>query len=196
MNLLFRPGQFVLEGAVVAQVVPGERAAALAPAILRDVKIGAHRTLEQDVEFGIAQLVEIALRALSQAINDTFTGLTCVDWLGDELRALASLKEGIGVCEVATGPARLMWPPLRIERLVKGAFDQIRQSAAGNPAVSIRLLQTFARLAEQVDHARFHDALSQQVEAVWEAAAAESFVKADRADIEAGYRHAGEALGR
>jgi uncharacterized membrane protein len=37
------------------------------------------------VSFGIDQLVEIAIRALSAAVNDTFTALTCVDWLGDSL---------------------------------------------------------------------------------------------------------------
>jgi len=87
VRLLYRPGQFVMQGATLAQVLPGARSGDLAPAIQRDIVIGRHRTLRQDLEFGIAQLVEIALRALSPAINDTFTGLTCVDWLADELRA-------------------------------------------------------------------------------------------------------------
>ena len=51
--------------------------------------IGRHRTLTQDSEFGIAQIVEIAIRALSPAVNDTFTGVACVDWLADALLVLA-----------------------------------------------------------------------------------------------------------
>ena len=46
---------------------------------------GPHRTLAQDLAFAIDQLVEIAIRALSPAVNDTFTALTCIDWLGDGL---------------------------------------------------------------------------------------------------------------
>lgn len=46
---------------------------------------GPYRTLAQDVSFGLDQLVEIALRALSPAVNDTFTAMTCIDWIGDSL---------------------------------------------------------------------------------------------------------------
>jgi uncharacterized membrane protein len=79
-------------------------------------------------------------------------------------------------------------------RLVKSAFDQIRQAAAANPAVSIRLLRTFALLANQSKNPRFHEALVEQTEAVWEAASTREFVKADRADIETAYRRACAAL--
>jgi hypothetical protein len=41
-------------------------------------------------EFAIAQIVEIAIRALSPAVNDTFTGVACVDWLADALLVLAN----------------------------------------------------------------------------------------------------------
>ena len=50
---------------------------------------GPLRTLSQDIAFGIDQLVEIAIRALSPAVNDTFTALTCIDWLGDSLCQIA-----------------------------------------------------------------------------------------------------------
>src|SRR5215831_12900357 len=196
VQLLYRPGQFVMEGAPLAYVLPANAAATVAPAIEREVQIGRQRTLKQDVEFGIAQLVEIALRALSSAVNDTFTGLTCVDWLGDELRAFAAFADDIGACIGAGGAIRIVWPPLRLARLTGSAFNQIRQAAVGNRAVSIRLLQTFARLAEQVDDLRFREALSQQVDALWEQVSAENLVKSDRADVEAAYRRACEALGR
>ena len=42
---------------------------------------GPQRTLPQDLAFAIDQLVEIAIRALSPAVNDTFTALSCIDWL-------------------------------------------------------------------------------------------------------------------
>src|SRR4029453_9082192 len=97
VHLHYRPGQFVLQNAVLGRVLPATRGVEVTSAIRRAVRIGTHRTLAQDLEFGIAQLVEIALRALSPAINDSFTGLTCVDWLGDELCAFALRGEGAGV---------------------------------------------------------------------------------------------------
>ena len=87
--LKFRPGQFVLRGEPLAAIVPADNVGALEGAIDRGVRIGRHRTLTQDSEFGIAQVVEIAIRALSPAVNDTFTGVACVDWLADALLTLA-----------------------------------------------------------------------------------------------------------
>src|ERR1022692_3879961 len=79
--LKFRPGQFVLRGEPLAAIVPVGNIGKLEAAIDRGIHIGRHRTLTQDSEFGIAQVVEIAIRALSPAVNDTFTGVACVDWL-------------------------------------------------------------------------------------------------------------------
>jgi uncharacterized membrane protein len=60
--LRFRPGHFVLRGEPLASVVPASQASRLEAAINRHVAIGRHRTLSQDSEFGIAQIVEIAAR--------------------------------------------------------------------------------------------------------------------------------------
>ena len=90
IHVLFRPGQFVLDGETLASVVPRDRAQALKDAVTRAVKLGHHRTIHQDSEFGIAQIVEIGIRALSPAVNDTFTGVACVDWLADALVVLAA----------------------------------------------------------------------------------------------------------
>jgi len=194
VHLLYRPGQFVLQNAVLARVLPATRGVELTSVIRRAVSIGTHRTLAQDLEFGIAQLVEIALRALSPAINDSFTGLTCVDWLGDELCAFALRGEGAGVWLGPTGQIRLVGQPLLFARLTRAAFNQIRQAAVGNPAISIRLLFTFTRLAEHITEPSFRDALLEQVEAVWEATVSDTLVKIDRTDVEAAYRRAREAL--
>jgi uncharacterized membrane protein len=194
VHLLYRPGQFVLQNAVVARVLPATRGAELTSVIRRAVRIGTHRTLAQDLEFGIAQLVEIALRALSPAINDSFTGLTCVDWLGDELCAFAVRGEGAGVWLGPTGQIRLVGQPLLFARLTRAAFNQIRQAAVGNPAISIRLLFAFTRLAEHITEPSFRDALLEQVEAVWEATVSDTLVKIDRTDVEAAYRRARQAL--
>ena len=81
VQLPYRPGHFLVAGQVMAQVWPPTAAAAVESSFTQGHIAGAYRTLPQDISFGIDQLVEIALRALSPAINDTFTGMTCVDWI-------------------------------------------------------------------------------------------------------------------
>jgi hypothetical protein len=65
----------VLRGEPLAAIVPADKVGTIEAALDRGIHIGRHRTLTQDSEFGIAQVVEIAIRALSPAVNDTFTGV-------------------------------------------------------------------------------------------------------------------------
>jgi uncharacterized membrane protein len=193
--LAFRPGQFVLEGELLARVLPAVHAEELASAIYRAVRIGQHRTLEQDIEFAFAQLSEVAIRALSAAINDTYTGLSCIDWLGDALRMFAAFPDSDGVWHAKDGEVRLLVPPLRFARVVRAAVDLIRQAGAGSPAVAIRLLQTYARLAPQLRDDGQRRALLVEVQAVHdEAAACWPAVSLDRDAFEEAYRLACEKL--
>jgi uncharacterized membrane protein len=185
--LRFRPGQFVLRGEPLASVVPASEGRRLEPAIDRYVAIGRHRTLTQDSEFGIAQIVEIAIRALSPAINDTFTGVACVDWLADALLVLAEKPPLEGNWYDTTGELRVWTPAVRIDRLVKLAFDQIRQASAMTPAVLIRQLDMIRRLGPRMaDTAR--GALAEQLEAIRDTAA--GLVPLDRRDLDAAYERA------
>ena len=154
--LRFRSGQFVLRGEPLAAIVPSDKVGALEVAIDRGVHIGRHRTLTQDSEFGIAQVVEIAIRALSPAVNDTFTGVACVDWLADALLTLAERPPLEGNWYDTSSRLRVWMPPVRLERLAKFAFDQIRQASATTPAVLIRQLDAIRRLAPRLpDACRF-----------------------------------------
>ncbi len=121
--LRFRPGQFVLRGEPLAAIVPADNAGAFKAVISRAIHIGSHRTLTQDSEFGIAQVVEIAIRALSPAVNDTFTGVACVDWLADALLTLAERPPLEGNWYDTGSQLRVWMPPVRLERLAKLAFD-------------------------------------------------------------------------
>ncbi len=185
--LKFRPGQFVLRGEPLASVVPASAGPRLEAAIDRNVAIGRHRTLTQDSEFGVAQIVEIAIRALSPAVNDTFTGVACVDWLADALLVLAEQRPLEGNWYDSAGELRVWIPDVKLERLVKLAFDQIRQAAATTPAVLIRQLEVIGRLARQMpEPARL--ALAEQTDAIRETAT--GLVALDRRDLEAAYLRA------
>ncbi len=188
--LLFRPGQFVLRGEPLACVWPPQRLADFEALIDKDVAIGRHRILKQDCEFGIAQIVEIAIRALSPAVNDTFTGVACVDWAADALLIAAEVSLSDGHWYDRAGKMRLRVPPLRLDRLVKMAFDQIRQAGADNPAVLIRILDSIRRINPRMQTEGARRALMAQADAVREAASMKVLVKLDQDDVEAAWRRA------
>ena len=189
----FRPGQFVLRGEPLASIVPASEAHRLETAIDRYVAFGRHRTLTQDSEFAIAQIVEIAIRALSPAVNDTFTGVACVDWLADALLVLSEKPPLEGNWYDTTGELRVWIPAVRIERLVKLAFDQIRQASATTPAVLIRQLDVIRRLGPRMSETAIL-ALADQADAIRDTATA--LVALDRRDLDAAYERARDATGR
>jgi uncharacterized membrane protein len=189
--LKFRPGQFVLRGEPLAAIVPSDTIGKLETAIDRGILIGRHRTLTQDSEFGIAQIVEIAIRALSPAVNDPYTGVACVDWLADALLTLAERPPLEGNWYDTGSRLRVWMPPVRLERLVKLAFDQIRQAAAATPAVLIHQLDAIRRLAPRLPDA-CRQALSEQADAILETASA--LVALDRRDLDAAWHRAHIAL--
>jgi uncharacterized membrane protein len=90
-------------GRPLAIVWPRGAAPEVALALSKAHVTGPHRTLVQDPVFAIDQLVEIAIRALSAAVNDTFTALTCIDWLsaGLESRAGSSTRACIAMRQEA-----------------------------------------------------------------------------------------------
>ncbi len=190
VHVLFRPGQFVLRGEPLVCVYRGDRLVELKDSIERFVRLGKHRTMKQDVEFGIAQIVEIAIRALSPAINDTFTGIACVDYVGDALVGIAEEPPPNEYWYDDARTFRLSVPPLRLERLIKMGFDQIRQAAADNPAVLIRMLQTIGRIAPRMKQEGPRRAFMEQATAIRESAASRILVKIDRDDIEAAWQRA------
>jgi uncharacterized membrane protein len=97
ITLVHRPGHFLVKGQELAMVAPPEAAPTVFEALAIAHLIGPNRTLTQDLGFAIDQLVEIAIRALSPAVNDPFTALNCIDWLGDCLcRAIVEpLPDGV-----------------------------------------------------------------------------------------------------
>ena len=196
VRLAFHPGQFVMQGSILAHVLPAAHADELSSAVCGAVVLGPYRVLGQDLEFAIAQLVEIGLRALSPAVNDTFTGIRCVDRLGDALREFATMLPFDGAWRGASGAVRLIEPPLVFQHVVKAAFAKIRQAAVGTPAVMIRMLEICTRLAPLMKTDEQRRALLEQAEALWEAASSAPLVGVDRTDVESAFQAARHALVR
>ncbi len=163
-----RPGKFLVSGAHLARVWPGDR---LDDEIAGEIRgafyLGSIRTLTQDIEFAIDQLVEIAVRALSPGVNDPFTAINCVDRLGAALVTLARREIPSTHRIDDEGRLRLVALMSTIGGIVNAAFDQVRQAARDNVAVTIRLLETIAAVATQASGAAWQLALRRQAEMVY-----------------------------
>ncbi|MFN2316888.1 MAG: DUF2254 domain-containing protein [Gemmatimonadales bacterium] len=140
-----KPGNFVVAGFPLAVIWPGSRATDQLRTQVRSLFVLGHqRTADQDIEFAVNQLVEMAVRALSPGINDPFTAIACVDHLGSALCRLAARDMPPSFCHDPQHQLRLMTRPDTFPDLVDAAFNQIRQSGRSNAAVTIRLLETIA----------------------------------------------------
>jgi uncharacterized membrane protein len=194
VRFLCRPGQFVVKGAVMAVAecrrLPGGK---LQEMFAGAVKIGKRRIVRQDSEFAISQIVEIALRAMSPGMNDPTTALTCVDWLGDSIRALAGYPRRNPAHVDQRGKVRVVEKVNEFERVVAAAFDPIRQVARNSAMLTIRLLNTFFSIAPFMETTSQREALYNQVELAFEGFSAEA-VSGDRADVSAAYYRAIRAL--
>jgi len=90
LHLTVCPGDFVTPKTVVAEVWPAVAADDIcAAAIRRYVSVVSERTIEQDAAFGVRQLADIALRAISPAVNDPTTAVTCIGYLQSVIERLA-----------------------------------------------------------------------------------------------------------
>jgi uncharacterized membrane protein len=147
IRLDFRPGHFIVAGDPIAKVFPQGAAQQVERAMGKAHITGPHRTLMQDPLFAIDQLVEIAIRALSPAVNDTFTALTCLDWLSAGLSQISQRELSVNVFRDDEGRIRLVGAGWTYEHIVNRAYDKIRQAAAGMPAVLIRLLDNISVVA-------------------------------------------------
>ena len=187
IRLVRRPGHFVVEGQPVALVVPGDAAAAVAAALERAHIVGPNRTLTQDMGFAIDQLVEVAIRALSPAVNDTFTALNCIDWLGDCLSHAAVSELPDGIHRDAAGNIRIIEPVITMDRLVKGATDKIRQAGSGMPAVLIRMLENMGKLLRSVQTPELRAVVEAHARLILRSGEETVREESDRADIRAAF---------
>jgi uncharacterized membrane protein len=185
--LSYRPGHFLVQGHPVALVWPPEAAARVSDALGRAHITGPNRTLTQDVSFGIDQLVEIAIRALSSAVNDTFTALTCIDWLGDSLCKVTARWHPAGVHRDDSGFIRIITAEPSHERLVQRAFEKIRQASTGMPAVMIRQLDALAKIMADTSSLGQRQLLLDQAAMIQRASERSVPEKADRDDIRRRY---------
>lgn len=142
-------GEFVVAGTTLASIGPGVPVDEPITRALNDAYvISRQRTVQQDAAFGIRQIVDIALRALSPGINDSTTAVMCVDYLEAILVRIAERRIASRF-RMEHGTLRVIARGPTFETLLAEAFDQIRQNATGNTVVLTRMLQALALVASR-----------------------------------------------
>ncbi len=187
IRLVYRPGHFVVEGQPLASVWPASATPGVARALGGAHATGPHRTLTQDVSFAVDQLVEIAIRALSSAVNDTFTALACIDWLADGLCKLADRWEPTTVFRDRGGHVRVITVAVDFHRLVERAHDKIRQAGRGMPAVMIRQLDGLTKVMAYTTSQQQRELLLEEAEMILRSSEESVPEKGDRDDVRRRY---------
>jgi uncharacterized membrane protein len=183
IRLLHRPGHFVIEGQPLAHVWPADAAPGVARALGGAHATGPHRTLTQDLSFAVDQLVEIAIRALSPAVNDTFTALACIDWLGDGLCKIADRWRPATLHRDAAGRVRVITVTVGFRRLVERSHEKIRQASRGMPAVMIRQLEVLAKVMPYATSSEQREVLLEQAVMILRVSEESVPEERDRADV-------------
>lgn len=189
IRLETRPGRFVVNDTTFARAYPAERVTdEAADAIAGCVVAGSRRSSQDDIEFPIKQMVEIAVRALSPGINDPFTANTCVDQLSSGLCELAAREFPSPHVVDQDGHVRVtVGDPVTWGRMVGGAFDQVRQSADFHVSVYVHLLESLTRIAGCVRRPDRLEPLAREARLVLEAARRNVEDEADQVTIQQRY---------
>jgi len=155
-ELYFRPGAYMVEGMEIGKLQTSQEIEKEAlEKITSNLVIGKTKTSQQDLEFSIHQMVEIAARALSPGVNDPYTAITCIDNLTATLSYLAQAKFPSRYQYDDENNLRLISDILDFEGVLDAAFNQIRQFSGGSTAVIIRLMEaliTINGFTEQKAH--------------------------------------------
>jgi uncharacterized membrane protein len=143
-------GDTLIEGTRLLKVYGG-KAGISESELRRAVRIAEERTFEQDPKYAIRLLVDIAIKALSPAINDPTTAVQAIDQIEDLLRRLANCD--IETCEAidADGVVRVVYQVPSWNDYLTLAFDEIRQFGSTSIQVIRRLRAALVELAQLVD---------------------------------------------
>lgn len=184
IKVLYRPGQFVVKNSPIAliqlgknsvssqklqknpEAEPEEKIEELEQQINKAFSCGNQRKPEHDVEFPVKQLVEMAIRAISPAVNDPFTAVRCIDRLSALLCYVLQKDKQSAYLFDPAGTLRLIIDPITFEMLVNAAFDQIRQYGRTDVAVTLRLLETLQTIGEQTHLEKERQALHRQADMI------------------------------
>jgi uncharacterized membrane protein len=149
LHLYHRPGGHLVEGGEIGMLYSkGSWKIGEIKKIHEQFVIGKTKTSQQDPEYSVHQMVEIAVRALSPGVNDPYTALACIDNLTSTMSYLAQAKFPSKYRLDEGGRIRIIADILTFEGILNAAFNQIRQFSGGSPAVIIRMMEALTTISE------------------------------------------------
>lgn len=196
IRLAEKPSRFVIKGVPIARIFANEPIADdLIDKINNKIVVGRQRTPAQDVEFSVAALVEVALRALSPGLNDPYTAITCIDRLSAGLAAALDTGLPQSVFHDENKALRVLIAPTTYQGVFDTAFNGIRQDCRGKVAVIIRLLESLETLAYLTDSDEQRDAVKTHVDRVITDSEKMDFSSDDREDFSRRVQSVKDSLG-
>ncbi len=184
IRLLRKPGQFIWPGETAALVWPSARVDAhLAGQLRRAIQIGNQRTPTQDTEYAVNQLVEIAVRAMSPAINDPFTTMTCLDYLANGLADYVRTSEASPNFYDKDGRLRLVFEPATTAGLLDAAFNMLRHASSSNASVLLHMLDAIAIIGQEAKTPQTYQELLRHASLIQAESQASNLVEQDKQRI-------------
>ena len=187
IRLLCKPGHFVWHETIVALVWPANRVnEELEEDLQSAFRVGSGRTPTQDLVYAVNQLTEMAVRAMSPAINDPFTAMTCLDHLGEGL--------GLFIQQGRKSPhyydrdhrLRLVLEPATFDELLGAAFDMLRHASCDNASVLLHMLAVIDGIGRKTKSPEARQSLLRHVNLIQSEIQAGKLVEEDRHYIQCG----------
>ena len=181
IRLLRKPGHVVWPNAWVALVWPAARVDEALDRQLRTAfRVGNGRTPTQDVAYAVNQLVEMATRAMSPAINDPFTAMTCLDYIGEGLALFIQQGEKSSYYYDQENHLRLILEPVTFTELLDGAFDMLRHCSCDNASVLLHMLEVIDAIGQEAGSPEARQELLRHVSLIQMESQAGALVEKDR----------------
>ncbi|VVS98765.1 DUF2254 domain-containing protein [Erythrobacter sp. EC-HK427] len=169
ISLMIRTGDFVHRDLPLLQIA-GADPEGFAGDLRAAFTFGANRTASQDPQFLIDQLVEIGLRALSPGINDPFTAITALHWLGAATAEVGRRDLRKDVCGKGVEDCCVIPRADDFSHYVERGFGSIRSAVAASPNAARIMLEAIENAAAPIPHAKRRQILRQEGDALMEQA--------------------------
>lgn len=190
IELNFRPGNYVIENQQIGNLYSTEEISQETVKVNpnhyldSDFIIGNARTPQQDIEFSVHQMVEVADRALSPGINDPYTAITCIDNLTSIICQLSTVKFHSKYSYDEDGVLRVIANHLDFDGILNSAFNHIRQYSNNNAPVAIRLIEALVTIHNYTELEDYKQAVIKHAEMVMHQAENHFTEKQDFLDIQ------------
>jgi uncharacterized membrane protein len=185
IRLLCKPGHFVGSGTVVARVWPANRMnEELDRELQSAIRRGNGRTPTQDLVYAVNQISEMAVRAMSAAINDPFTAITCLDHLGEGLGLFIQQDRKSPHYYDQDHRLRLVLEPATFDELLGAAFDMLRHASCNDASVLLHMLKAIEDVTSKTKSPEARQSLFRHVNLIQCESQAGNLIEQDRRSIQ------------